>query len=119
MGKVYAISDDLLRVMRREMRKHGVTLVRNKKTGAIFVRCLTSNPATEVTDRQTLCRTDFRERSQRASQWIKDNDTKACPPDGTPEYQKMVRAFKRQDKIKRLLNFVMSKMERITSSSHS
>ncbi len=110
MGKIYPISDELLRIMRRELRKHGVTLVKNKKTGVIFVRRLTTKPVPSVTVSQSVSRHGFSERSRKASQWIKENDPKACPPDGTLEYQKMIRSFKRQDKIKRLLNFVMTKM---------
>lgn len=116
MGKVYPISDELLRVMRRELRKHGVTLVRNKKTGVIFVRMLTTKPASTVTVSQSVSRQGFTERSRKASQWIKENGPTTCPPDGTTEYQEMVRSFKRQDKIKRLLNFVMTKMSHTEKS---
>lgn len=110
MGNINLISEEMLRVMRRELRKHGVTLVRNKKTGAIFVRMLTTRPAPSATVSQSASRHGFTERSRKASQWIKENGPTTCPPDGTPEYQEMVRSFKRQDKIKRLLNFVMTKI---------
>lgn len=97
MGKIYPISDELLRIIRRELRKHGVTLVKNKKTGVIFVRKLTTKPVPSVTVSQSASRQGFSERSRKASQWIKENGPKAYPPDGTAEYQKMVKSFKRQN----------------------
>jgi len=66
-----------------------------------------SKPTTEA---QAAARAEFTERTRKAQQWIDDNCPEACPPDGTPEYQSMMKSFKRQDKIKRLLNFVMSKL---------
>jgi len=110
MGRFQPISDELLHVMRRELRKYGVTLVKNKKTGATYVRHIAKHQTKPTTEAQAAARAEFTERTRKAQQWIDDNCPEACPPDGTPEYQSMMKSFKRQDKIKRLLNFVMSKL---------
>jgi len=110
MGRVDLFSDAMLRTIRSKLHKYGVTLVKNRKTGVVFLRRLTTHPTPPLTERQTSNIRNFTERSHRASQWIKDNNPEACPPDGTPEYQNIMRSFKRQHYYKLFHNFVMSKI---------
>jgi len=111
MGKVNTLPDELVRIIRRELRKEGWTCLKNRKTGTIYFRRLTTNPAPPLTEQQEANKQNFSNLSHQASQWIKDNGPKACPPNGTPEYQRISRSFNRQKTYKRLLNFVMFKLQ--------
>lgn len=110
MGKIDSNSIEGLSSLRKILHKQGLTLVRNKKTGRIHYRKISTEPVAPPTPDQVSRRNAFSQRSIMAATWLKENNPQACPPDGTPEYQDMLQRFKRQDKVKQLLNFVMSNM---------
>lgn len=115
MGRIVPIPEEVLVFIRRELRKQGYTMVRNRKTGSVFVRRINVAPPSVASESQSQCRSEFLQRSHQASQWLKSNNAEACPPDGTPAYKAILEQFHGQDKIKQLLNFVMTRVGELQS----
>ena len=85
--------------------------VHHRKTGRITYRNWPSTPAPEPTELQKSCRNALAERSRKAAAWLRSNDSKACPPDGSEAFRKVKRRFDRQNREESMLRFVMAHMD--------